>query len=258
MEMSSYPPGTPSWVDLSTSDPSAAAEFYGGLFGWHVNESLPEAGGYRLADLRSRPVAGIGPQMQPGLPPMWATYIATADADATAKAVADAGGQTFVPPMDVMDVGRMGVFADPGGAAFGVWQAGSHKGAGLVNEPNTLCWNELATRNPDDVVKFYRDVFGWEANTQQMGDQSYTEWQLGGNTIGGMLPMGTNFPAEVPSYWGIYFAVADTDATAAKVTELGGTVHQPPMDIPVGRFALVADPQGAMFSVIKLSEQRQQ
>jgi predicted enzyme related to lactoylglutathione lyase len=256
MEMTSYPPGTPSWVDLGTSDVSAAAAFYGGLFGWEVRDSLPDAGGYRLAELRGKPVAGLGPQMQPGMPPMWSTYIATADADATAKAVRDAGGQTFVPPMDVMDVGRMAVFADPSGAAFGVWQAGSHLGAGLVNEPNTLCWNELATRDPDAVIPFYRDVFGWEANTQEMGGMAYTEWQRNGKTVAGMMPMGDNFPAEVPSYWGLYFAVADADATAAKVTELGGRVHQPPMDIPVGRFALVADPQGAMFSVIKLGRQQ--
>ena len=130
-------------------------EFYAALFGWEIREPLPEAGGYRMAELRGKPVAGIGPQMQPGMPPAWATYIATADADATAKAVAAAGGRTLMPPMDVLDAGRMAVFADPAGAVFGVWQPRAHQGAGIVNEPDTLCWNELASRDADAVIPFY-------------------------------------------------------------------------------------------------------
>jgi uncharacterized protein len=254
MEMTTYQPGTPSWVDLSTPDVSAAAEFYGTLFGWQVQDSVPEAGGYRLADLRGKPVAGIGPQMQPGMPPAWATYIATADADATAKAVAEAGGQTFMAPMEVMDVGTMAVFADPTGAAFGVWQAGQHIGAGFVNEPGSLSWNELATRQPEAAIPFYRDVFGWDSVTHEMDGSSYTEWLLDGRgSVAGMMPMDANIPAEVPAHWRVYFAVADADATVAKVTELGGAVHVPPMDIPQGRFAMLADPQGAAFNIIRLA-----
>ena len=251
MEISSYAPGTPNWVDLSTPDPNAAAEFYSALFGWDVMDSLPEAGGYRLAQLRGKPVAGMGPQMQPGVPPMWQTYIATANADATTKAVTDAGGPVFIPPMDVMDIGRMAVFADPGGGAFGVWEAGNHKGAGIVGEPGTLCWNELASRRADAVIPFYREVFGWEARTEAAGGMSYTSWQLDGNTIAGMLPLGENFPPEVPSFWAVYFAVEDTDAAVAKVAELGGIVRQQPVDVPAGRFAVVSDPHGATFGVIK-------
>jgi predicted enzyme related to lactoylglutathione lyase len=255
MEMSSYPPGTPSWVDLGTPDPDAAATFYGGLFGWDVRESAPDTGGYRLCELRGKPVAGLGPQMNPDMPPMWATYIATADADATVQAVRDAGGQVLMGPMDVMTVGRMAVCTDSTGAAFSVWQAGDHIGAGLVDEPNTLCWNELATRQPEVAARFYGDVFGWEAKTTDAGGMNYTEWQNNGRSVAGMMPMGDNFPADTPPHWGVCFAVADVDATVAKVTESGGTVHQPPMDIPVGRFAAVADPQGAAFSLITLARQ---
>lgn len=250
MEMTTYTPGTPSWVDLGSPDPNAAAEFYGTLFGWDVQESQPNTGGYRIAELRGKAVAGLGAQMQPG-PPYWATYVATADADATAKAVADAGGQTFMAPMQVMEVGKMAVFADPTGAAFGVWEAGTHLGAGLVNEPSTLCWNELQTREMTKAVPFYRAVFGWEAETNPMGETTYTEWKLDGRTIGGMIQMDENFPPEVPSNWLTYFAVTDTDATVAKATELGGSVLVPPTDIPPGRFAVIADPHGAVFGVIK-------
>jgi predicted enzyme related to lactoylglutathione lyase len=257
MEMTSYKPGTPSWVDLGTTDPNAAAEFYGPLFGWTVQESQPNTGGYRIAELRGKPVAGIGPLMQGqidmGVPPNWSTYIATADADATGKAVAAAGGQTYMAPFDVMDVGKMGVFADPTGAAFGVWQAGTHLGAGIVNEPNTLCWNELQTREPDSAIPFYRDVFGWSANTQPMGPSSYTEWQLEGKTVGGMMAMDENFPAEVPPHWEVYFAVDDTDATVKKAQDLGANVLVQPQDVPPGRFAVLQDPHGAVFAVIKLT-----
>ncbi|HEX3648672.1 MAG TPA: VOC family protein, partial [Pseudonocardiaceae bacterium] len=177
MEMTSYQPGTPSWVDLAASDVNAAAEFYSALFGWHVPEGMPEAGGYRIAELRGRPVAGIGPQMQAGMPPNWATYIDSSDIDATAKLVAEAGGQTYLAPMDVMEAGRMAVFADPSGAAFSVWQAGQHKGAGIVNEPGSLSWNELATRQPDVAIPFYQQVFGWQGQTHDMGEgMTYTEW----------------------------------------------------------------------------------
>lgn len=250
MEMTTYQPGTPSWVDLGCPDPTVAAQFYAALFGWDVQDSVPGAGGYRLADLRGKPVAGIGPQMQPG-PSYWATYIATADAEATAKAVAAAGGQTFMAPMQVMDVGKMAVFGDPTGAVFGVWQAGTHLGAGLVNEPNTVCWNELNTRESQKAIPFYQSVFGWGADTNPMGGTTYTEWKLADKTVGGMIQMDENFPAEVPSHWLTYFSVADTDASVAKLTELGGSVMVPPTDIPPGRFAVVADPQGAVFGLIK-------
>ncbi|HEY3749447.1 MAG TPA: VOC family protein [Pseudonocardiaceae bacterium] len=254
MEMTTYQPGTPSWVDLSTPDVSAAAEFYGTLFGWQVQDSMAEAGGYRLADLRGKPVAGIGPQMQPGMPPAWATYIATADADATAKAVNEAGGQTLMAPMEVMDVGTMAVFTDPTGAAFAVWQAGQHIGAGIVDEPGSLSWNELTTRQPEAAIPFYRDVFGWDSVTHDMGGTPYTEWLLDGRgSVGGMMPMDDSFPAEVPAHWAVYFAVADADATVAKATELGGAVVVPPTDIPQGRFAMLVDPQGAAFNVIRLA-----
>lgn len=253
MEMTSYKPGTPSWVDLGTTDIDAAATFYGTLFGWQVQDSPPETGGYRMAELRDRPVAGIGPLMQQGVPAHWSTYIATADADATAKAVAAAGGQTFMAPFDVMDIGKMGVFADPTGAPFGVWQAVKFAGAGIVNESNALCWNELQTRDPGKALPFYSSVFGWTANTQPMGASSYTEWQLDGKTVGGMMPMDDNFPADVPPHWEVYFAVDDADATVAKAQELGGTVYLPPQDVPPGRFAVLGDPQGAVFAVIKLT-----
>lgn len=251
MEMTSYQPGTPSWVDLGTPDPEAASEFYSALFGWEVSDMGPDAGGYRMATLGGKNVAGIGPQTQAGMPPYWTTYITSADADATTQAVRDAGGQVMVEPMDVFTSGRMAVFADPAGAPFSIWQPQDHIGAERVNETGTLCWNELQTRQVDEAKEFYTKVFGWGSETHGAGPGSYTEWKMDGKSIAGMMPMGPHMPPQVPSHWEAYFAVDDTDEAATRVTELGGTVVMPPMDIEPGRFAVVQDPQGATFSIIK-------
>jgi hypothetical protein len=254
MEKTSYKPGTPSWVDIGVPDMDAAVAFYGGLFGWTFTEGAEETGGYRQALIGDKSVAGLGPKMDPG-PPFWATYIATADVDATAAKVVAAGGQVIVDPIDVMDFGRMAVFADDTGTFFSVWQAGSHPGSQLVNEPNTLTWNELSTRNADEAKAFYSAVFGWTSETAESPMMTYTQWYLDGEVIGGMMHMGPQFPPEIPNNWLVYFGVDDTDAAAAKVTELGGGVLMPTMDIEAGRFAVVADPAGAAFAVIKLADQ---
>lgn len=252
MEMTSYKPGTPSWVDLGSPNAEESIAFYGGVFGWDIPEGPPEAGGYRMCLLHGKPVAGLGPQMQPDIPPYWTTYVSVSDVDAAVKAVESAGGQVMMPTMDVLTAGRMAVFADPTGAPFSVWQPGDHIGSSYVNEPGSLSWNELATRDSDQAIVFYSEVFGWTADAQQMGEMAYTTWLLDGNPVGGMMPMGDMFPPEVPPHWSVYFAVQDTDATVAKITSLGGSVVAPPMDIPQGRFAAVSDPHGAMFSVIAL------
>jgi predicted enzyme related to lactoylglutathione lyase len=255
MEIDSYEPGVPSWVDLGSPDPQGAADFYGALFGWDAPEGPAETGGYRVAMVGDRAVAGIGPAQNPG-PPYWTTYIAVESADAAAERVTAAGGVTIVAPMDIFDVGRMAVFADPSGAVFSVWQAGAHPGAQLVNEPGTWSWTELLTTDTDGSKTFYGAVFGWTpvTHTGPMGE--YTEWQLGGRSVGGMMQKPPMVPAEVPNHWAVYFAVADADAAVARIVELGGSVMLPPMDIEPGRFAVVADPTGAAFNVIALSPER--
>jgi hypothetical protein len=255
MDRDSYEPGTPSWVDLGTSDIDGAAAFYSGLFGWECVSAGPaeETGGYRMFFYKERPVAGLGPQMNPG-PPYWTTYVSVADADETIVKVKAAGGTVFVEPMDVLDVGRMAVFADPTGAVISIWQPKAHIGAGIVSEPNSLCWNELSTRDEAAATAFYEAVFGWKANVQGGDGMRYTEWQLNGQPIGGMMKMPAEAPEAVPNHWLAYFAVNDCDDAVATVQKLGGSLQMPPMDIEPGRFALVIDPQGAMFAVIKLKD----
>jgi hypothetical protein len=254
VEYERYDDGVPSWVDLGSPDLAKSKEFYGGLFGWDTPEGPPEAGGYSVCTLNGKTVAGLGPQMNPDFPPAWMTYVNVDDADSTVAKVSAGGGMVFAPPMDVMDAGRMAVVADPLGAVFGLWQPKAHTGAQLVNEPGTLCWNELITTNLDASKTFYNAVFGWDAEDQGPpgGPPAYTEWKLAGRSVGGMMPKRPDMPAEMPPNWGVYFAVADTDATVARAQELGGAVVMGPTDIEPGRFAVLGDNQGVVFNVLRL------
>ena len=249
MDMDKYEHGVPSWVDLGAPDPAKAGEFYKALWGWDLLVGPPEAGGYTMCEVRGRAVAGIGPQQNPG-PPVWSTYVNVDNADDVAKKVKDNGGTLFMEPFDVLDVGRMAIFADPAGAVIGIWEPKAHTGAGIVNENGTYCWSELVTTDLEGAKTFYGAVFGWGPG----GVPEYTEWQVGGRSVGGGMLKPPEMPAEVPNHWAVYFAVDDTDATVARVVELGGSTIMPPMDIEPGRFAVLADPQGAVFNVLQLKQ----
>jgi predicted enzyme related to lactoylglutathione lyase len=253
-EITTYRPGTPSWVDLGTPDIEAAAGFYGALFGWDAPESenAEQTGGYRQAMKGGKPVAGMMPLMQEGQPPAWSTYISVEDADAVAAAVAGAGGTVIAEPMDVMDLGRMAVFADPEGAFLGVWQAGTFVGAGLVNETDTLVWNELNTRDPEAAKRFYGDVFGWQFEEREFENGAYNSIKVGDDTVGGMIDISGRVPDEVPAHWLVYFATDDADASVDTAKGSGGEAVFGPEDIAeVGRIAVMKDPGGAMFALIQ-------
>jgi hypothetical protein len=240
------PPGTPTWVDLSTTDVDSGRHFYEELFGWTTDEPAgPEFGGYAMFRSNGKIVAGSGPVMGDG-PPSWTTYVRTEHAAASAEKVRAAGGNVIAPPMVIGDSGTMAIFQDPTGAYLGVWQNKDFTGAELFNEPVSVTWNELGTRDIDAAKKFYAAVFGWGAE----GDD-YVEWQLDGKRIGGCVNLDqVGTPSEVPANWLSYFAVASVDETVKQVEALGGTVNVPARDIPdMGRFAVVSDPQGAVFAV---------
>jgi predicted enzyme related to lactoylglutathione lyase len=254
-ERTSYAQGTPNWVDLQTSDQDAAKAFYAGLFGWtYDDQPMPQGPVYSMALLRGNPVAAIAPQSPEmaaaGAPPMWNTYLAVDSVDDAVGKVEAAGGKVGMAPFDVMDAGRMAFVIDPAGAGVALWQANQHIGATLVNEPGAVTWNELITDNPDSVT-FYQHVLGMTTSKTDMGGGEYTMFEVGGQPVGGSMaqPM-----PGIPNHWHVYFAVADADATAAKATELGGGMVVPePFDTPVGRIAVLSDPQGAAFSVIQLA-----
>ena len=179
------------------------------------------------------------------IPPNWATYVAVDSADASAEKVKSLGGNIMAGPFDVMDMGRMANAVDPQGASFALWQP-LKKAEFIVGETGTLCWNELMTTDAEGAQKFYMPLFGWTAK----GSPEYIELHLGDRGIGGILQ---RLPPGVPPHWIPYFMVDDTDKFVGDLKSLGGQVYMGPTDIPnVGRFAVVADLQGAAFAVIKV------
>jgi predicted enzyme related to lactoylglutathione lyase len=254
-----WPAGTPCWVDLGADDVTRAKVFYETLFGWETLVGPPESGGYVMCQLQGRPVAGIGPKMGPGeAPAAWTTYLASDDADATAASIGAAGGQVLAEPFDVMDVGRMSVAADPGGAVFGIWQPGTHTGMQLANEPGSVCWNENMSRSFDANKAFYHAVFGYDYDDMSSDDFSYAAFKTSANPSGGIGDLGDLAPAETPAHWRTYFGVSDTDEIVEAVTKLGGQVVAPPWDTPYGRMAILSDDQGAVFAVMSIPSDSEQ
>lgn len=258
-ERTSYEPGTPCWVELSgTPDIDASEGFYRALLGWEVPEqpNSAELGGYRRAKLNGSDVAGVSPVMQDGQPCVWATYVSVEDAEATLAKVREAGGTVMVEPLDVMGMGKMAVFTDPTGAVCGIWEPGTFVGAALVNEDGTFGWNELGTRDVPAAREFYGNVFGWTVEEQEMpGMGTYHVWKDGEASRGGMIDMTGMAPDEAPPNWLVYFTVADADAAAATTKSSGGQLLNGPIDIGVGRIAMLADPQGAFFAVMEPSDE---
>ena len=252
-EFTSYPPGTPCWVDHAAKDVTASNAFYSSIFGWQGEDQGDETGNYTMLSKAGKTTAGNMGMMAEGQPSVWTTYVSVEDADKTVEAAKKAGATVFVEPMDVLDIGRMAIFADPTGAAIGIWQPKSFFGAELANEAGSFCWNELNTRDVPAAKDFYTEVFGWTTNELDMEGMQYTEWKLGERSVAGMMTMPEMVPAEVPAHWLVYFGTENTDATVERATELGATTIVAPTDIPPGRFAILSDPDGAVFAVIKMN-----
>lgn len=245
-----YEPGTFSWLDLSTSDVASAKSFYGELFGWEFEDSeIPGGGVYTMCHLQGDEVAAIMQEdTQPG---HWNNYVTVASADETTAKAKQLGAHVFEEPFDVMESGRMAVFADPGGAVFCVWEARDHIGAGRVNDVGCMAWNELQTRDVGTASDFYKDLFGWQMEPiEQDGQTVYVTIKNSDWMNGGFMPM-SEAHGDAPSHWLAYFAVDSCDEAAAKVQELGGSLLAGPMEPGAGRIAVVSDPQGAAFAIFE-------
>ncbi len=255
-EFTSHVPGAFSWVELATSDAKAGVAFYRALFGWDVIEhDMGEGGVYTIFTLRGKDVAaGSGQQPQErqmGIPPHWNLFVTVRNAEESAARALSLGGQVLVAPFDVMDNGRMAVIQDPTGATFQIWEPKSHHGVKIRNEPNSLCWSELTTKDPKAAETFYTGLFGWTAkHSTPSAVMDYTEFSVNGQPGVGMMAMPENMPPQVPSYWMPYFQVADLDAATLKAKGLGATIMVGPNAIPDGaRFVILQDPQKAMFAL---------
>lgn len=251
-EIKRYRHGVPNWVDVSTRDIAATVEFYSTLFGWETMDLGEDAGNYHMFLKGGLEVAGLGPA-QMDQPTAWATYLAVDDVDASVEKATAAGGTAMMPVVDVFEAGRMTFVSDPAGAAIGLWQAKDHIGSKIVNEPASLVWSELMTRDLDKSKAFYEAVAGWDYATME-GGGDYLLCQVAGRAVGGMMPMPAEVPAGIPSNWVPYFGVSDTDASARRAAEIGGTIVTEPFDTPVGRAAVLQDSTGATFCIISLTE----
>ncbi len=247
-ERTSYAHGTFSWADLNTTDVEGAKRFYGELFGWELEDmDAGEDMTYSMATLEGRHTGAIF-QGDGTLPPHWNSYVTVDDVDAMPEQVTAAGGKVVVEPFDVMDVGRMACIQDPTGAFLNLWQEKGHAGAGVVNVPGALTWNDLNTPDPATAMAFYGELFGW---TFEKVDDATEYWVIknGDRSNGGVRPIDNSQPGEVPPHWLPYFACTDAEEAASRVEELGGRRFFGPFGVPGGSFVVVGDPQGAAFAL---------
>ena len=243
-----WPAGTPCWTDYGASDVDATRNFYAGVLGWEFTGGEPEYGGYLIGNTSGQPAVGLGPLMAVGASPRWLLYFATDDSAAAAARIREAGGTVVVDPMPVGPMGTMTVALDPQGNEFGLWEAGQHSGARVVNEPGSLTWEEAAVDDVPAAQAFYTAVFGFRFDEiPDMG--GYATFASGDRPLGGLGPS----QPDLPKGWSVCFAVASTDETVTAVEGAGGRVLMPAQDSPYGRFAVVGDPWGAAFSVMEVA-----
>ncbi len=248
--MTSYAPGNFTWFELATSDQNAAKAFYSNVFGWGISDNpMGPDMVYTTLEKDGKSVGALygmdKAQLDRGVPSHWNIYISTPDVAATTKKAESLGATAIMQPFDVMDFGKMSVIQDPTGAMIAFWQAGTHNGAQLIGETGSFCWFELNTKDTAKATEFYTSLLGWTTG----GDPNYTEWKNGGESIGGMMEIKPEW-GPVPPNWLAYVLVENCDDTAAKIKELGGSIMMGPQDIPgMGRFAVCADPQHAVFAI---------
>jgi predicted enzyme related to lactoylglutathione lyase len=246
------------WIELSTSDQKAAKSFYGSLFGWEISDiPMGPDGVYTIFKLQGGDV-GAACSMRPeqraqGVPPHWMLYVAVESADVAAARAAQVGGKVLAPAFDVMDVGRMAVIQDPTGATFSIWQARRSVGFTVGGIDGSLCWADLSTPDQARAGKFYTDLFGWKlgGDTDDDPPSGYLHIQNEEDFIGG-IPPGAHRDPHSPPHWLPYFQTSNCDVAAAKAKQLGAKFYLDPMTMEnVGRFGIVADPQGAVFAIFQ-------
>lgn len=249
-----HQPGEFSWIELSTTDQTAAKSFYSNLFGWAIDDMpMGPTEVYTIFKLENREAAAgytmSAAERQQGVPPHWNLYISVQSADDAGNKASQLGGKVLAPAFDVMDAGRMAVIQDPTGGVFCAWQAKNSQGTGITGVDGTLCWADLSTPDPEGARKFYADMFGWKIFPGEKDPSGYLHIQNGKDFIGGIPPAGDRNP-QIPAHWLPYFLVSNVDAIAGKAKDRGAAVHLAPLDIEnVGRMAVLADPQGAVFAI---------
>ena len=268
-EREAYPAGVPCWVETLQPDPRGALEFYGPLFGWEFAgpEPMPDQPGeYFVARVKGREVAGLGSLRDLGAPPSWNTYIRVDSVDEAVERAKAEGAGLLIGPLDARPAGCLAVLVDPVGAVVCVWEARAREGAQLINEPGTWAMSSLHTSDGDGAKAFYGSVFGWQPEAFGSPEAEMTLWRLPGyvggedkwaevprDVVAVMAPTG-DAAAAVPPHWNVNLRVDDADATVARAASLGGQIVVPVLNTPGFRSAVLADPQGAVFSIGQLTD----
>lgn len=249
-------PATFCWAELVTSDAAGAKQFYTRLFGWkHRDDPIGPDAFYTMLLQEGDAIGALyqrSPQEQEqGVPPHWGLYVGIENVDRAAERVWDLGGKVLGGPFDVMDAGRMTILQDPSGAILSLWQGRQHPGFQRHGEPGTLVWGELMTHDLEAAGRFYERLLGWDRHVEPMPGFEYTVFRLANRPVAGMMAIDPAW-GEVPPNWMAYFQVADCDAAVARAREAGGKVHKETTPIPgTGRFAIIQDPQGAVFGILE-------
>ncbi|MET8746607.1 VOC family protein [Streptomyces sp. NPDC004728] len=275
--MAAFARSAPCWVDVQLPDLEAGKRFYGELFGWTFRAGEGPRGEAPYADAYSggKLVAALAAKKDGRMPTAWGIYFSTDDIVASVARIREAGGQVITEPVRAGRAGALAQAADPGGAVFGLWQAGDREGFQKQNEPGSFCWTEVHTRQKDRVDAFYEEVFGFQgtdldesevapddsddsgADEAEPESSGFRMWSPAGTApgpdtaIGGRSVITDAFPAEMPSYFLCCFAVEDCNRAAGNAVRLGGRISAPPFDIPYGRMAVLQDDQGAVFAVLQ-------
>ena len=250
-----HPAGSFCWIELATTDQTAAKEFYSGLLGWEpIDFPMGPNETYTMFNLQGRNTGAcytLRPDMRgQGVPPHWLLYVSVDEADATAAKVTPAAGKVCAPPFDVMDFGRMAVVQDSTGASFAIWQPKTHQGTGIEHVPGTLCWADLMTPEPDKAATFYEAVIGWKVDPGK-DNSGYLHIKNGDRHIGGIPPASFRDP-NAPPHWLLYILVDNCDTSTEKARSLGAKVYAAPMTMEgVGRWSVIADPQGAVLALFQ-------
>lgn len=252
----SYEPGTFCWVDLATTDPAGAANFYGELFGWQAEDITGADGGaYSMLYLEGDEVCALygmeAERRDRGIPPHWSSYVSVENVDDTVARTRELGGAVLGEPREVLDMGRMAILEDPAGAAFAAWEPKSWVGASRVNDTGCLTWNDLQTHDANMVSDFYTRLFGWETlPMEEDGKLAYVVLRNAGFSNGGIMPL-VRRHGDAPTHWLVYFTVSSCEETANLTRKLGGEMLAEPMEIGAGRISVLKDPQGAAFAIFE-------
>ncbi len=246
--------GAPCWADLWTSDVDGSRTFYCDLFGWEAQEPSSAFGGYFMFTRDGAPIAGgMGDMGDLAADDTWKVYLSTEDIAGAASVMVALGASVLSGPVTVADLGQNMVFSDPGGARLGAWQPDTFSGFGARGGPGAPSWFELFTRDYAGALDFYRTVFAWRTSVEGDSDEfRYSTLRDPADhdlRLAGVMDASAFLPQDVPAHWSIYWDVDDTDASVARVRELGGALLDGPTGTPFGRMATVADPSGAVFKL---------